>query len=126
MANDSFKPKQRSATRRQVVAGTTAAAALTMIDPLAHAQVAGGPVHIKASDVTVEGRKAIINNGDLALALKNDKSGAAQDLQRHFSSLKANQVSLDKDGRVVIANDDAAKRLKAFVESNRAAEKNAQ
>jgi hypothetical protein len=123
--NDDHSAKQ-GATRRQVVAGTTAAATVTIVNSLAYAQGDGGPVHIKASDVNVEGNKAIISNHDLARVVQDDKSSTVADLHKQFRSLKASQVSLDASGRVVISNGEAAKKLKAFVDSNRAKEKNAQ
>lgn len=126
MANDNDHSGKQGATRRQVVTGTTAAAAVTMISPLAYAQGDHSPVHVRAGEVNVEGSKAIISNHDLARAVHDNKSGTVADLHKQFRSLKASQVSLDASGRVVIHNGEAAKKLKAFVESSRANEKNMQ
>jgi hypothetical protein len=108
-----------------VVARTTAAAATFAIQPFAYAQDGRSPVHIKSSEVILEGDKAFINNKGLSEAVTGNKAAALTDLNQVFPSLQANQVSLDKDGRIVITNEDAAKKLKAFVDSNRSTQKGA-
>jgi hypothetical protein len=126
MSGDHTRSTRRGSTRRQVVARTTAAAASFAIPPFAYAQDGRSPVHIKSSEVVLEGDKALIDNKSLSDVVTNNKAAALTDLHEVFPSLQANQVSLDKDGRIVITNEDAAKKLKAFVESNRAAQKDAQ
>jgi hypothetical protein len=126
MSGDRNRPTRKGSTRRQVVARTTAAAATFAIQPFAYAQDGRSPVHIKSSEVVLEGDKALIDNKGLSDAVTNNKAAALTDLHEVFPSLQANQVSLDKDGRIVITNEDAANKLKAFVESNRSAQKDRQ
>jgi hypothetical protein len=116
MSGDRNRRADKVATRRQVVAHTTAAAATLVLPPLAYAQERG-PVHIKSSEVTLDGGKAVIDNKGLSSAVTGNKTSALTDLNAVFPSLQADQVSLDKDGRIVISNEDAAKKLKAFTDS---------
>ena len=116
MSEDRNRRTDKVATRRQVVAHTTAAAATLAIPPFAYAQERG-PVHIKSSEVILDGGKAVIDNKGLSSALSGNKASALTDLNAVFPSLQADQVSLDKDGRIVISNEEAARKLKAFVDA---------
>ncbi len=106
---------RQGATRRQVMAGVAAIVALTM-SPLAYAKEVLYRFKIKVSEILIDGPKAIIANKSLSKAVKKNKAKAVKSLSTELGALTVDQVSLDKDGRVVIANQEAAKKLKDLTE----------
>ena len=106
---------KQGATRRQVMAGIAAVVTLAM-SPFAYAKEVLYRFKIKISEILIDGPKAIIANKSLSKAVKKNKAIAVKSLSTELGALTVDQVSLDKDGRVVIANQEAAKKLKDLTE----------
>ena len=64
------------------------------------------PVRIRASQVVISGRQALVESTELSEAVTSDKSTIVDELRDRWGSLTSDQISLDSSGRVIIDNDE--------------------
>jgi hypothetical protein len=98
-------------TRRMLMVGFAAIVTAVAV-PVAYAKEV--MKRFKLSDAAFEGKKAIVTNPQLADEVKKNKAAAVKALSADIGPLKVSEVSLDKDGKVVIANEKAAAKLKSL------------
>jgi len=121
--SDERKSKKANAenkiNRRTLLEGT-AIVAVGSVLPASPASAAETiVVSVGIEQMKVDGKTVFIEDEKLAYAVKNDPRSTVAVLRKQIPSLTVEQISLDREGRVIIKNERFAKEISSARAENR-------